>query len=163
MPPLEWLSVLTESRMGACIVVTHADVDHRVARILGWACMRHAEVTRSCRRQHGDNQKPAKIDSKTPKDSDEATSWSIHSGFRIWVRFDDETEGEVELSDLAGNGVFRAWEDRKLFEAVFVGPPGSIAWPDGIELCPDSTYLRLTGLDPEDLFPKLKASSALSS
>ena len=28
--------------------------------------------------------------------------------FRIWLRYDDGTEGEVDLSDLAGRGVFQA-------------------------------------------------------
>lgn len=81
-------------------------------------------------------------------------------GFAIWVRFDDGLEGVVDLSHLAGDGVFRAWDDRKVFESVSVGPAGSIAWPGEIEICPDSTYLRLTGKAPEDVFPKLKPTAA---
>ena len=33
-------------------------------------------------------------------------------GLRIWIRFQDGEEGEIDLSDLAGMGVFKAWEDR---------------------------------------------------
>lgn len=74
---------------------------------------------------------------------------------RIWVRFDDGTEGEVDLSHLAGRGVFKAWGDDTFFRQVHVGPAGSIAWSEEVELCPDSVFLRLTGKSPEELFPRL--------
>jgi hypothetical protein len=32
-------------------------------------------------------------------------------GYRIYLEFADGTKGEVDLSRLAGNGVFRPWED----------------------------------------------------
>ena len=35
------------------------------------------------------------------------------ANLRIWLRYDDGTEGEVDLSDLALRGVFRAWNDAK--------------------------------------------------
>ena len=89
-----------------------------------------------------------------------AEAVEARQGFRIWVKFTDGEEGEVDLADLAGKGVFEAWKDREVFEAVFVGPAGSIAWPGDIEICPDATYLRLTGASPEDLFPGLEPSSA---
>lgn len=31
-------------------------------------------------------------------------------GLRIWLRFSDGSAGEVDLSDLVGRGVFRAWD-----------------------------------------------------
>jgi hypothetical protein len=74
---------------------------------------------------------------------------------RVWVRFDDGTEGEVDFSHLSGRGVFEAWNSRAFFENAHVGPAGSIAWSDDVELCPDSVYLRLTGKRPEELFPRL--------
>ena len=30
-------------------------------------------------------------------------------GYKIWVRFADGTEGEADLSHLAGRGVFALW------------------------------------------------------
>ena len=80
--------------------------------------------------------------------------------FHIWVRYDDGVEGEVDLSDLAGHGVFTAWNDRKLFEGVRLGAHGAIEWGDQLDLCPDAIYLRLTGKSPEDLFPALKRIGA---
>jgi Protein of unknown function (DUF2442) len=78
---------------------------------------------------------------------------------RIWIKFDDGTQGEVDLSDLAGRGVFRSWTDRSVFEQVVVDESGAVAWPGEIDLCPDALYLRLTGKAVEDVFPGLKATS----
>lgn len=78
--------------------------------------------------------------------------------FRIWLRYDDGVEGEVDLSDLAGRGVFVAWNDPGVFQDVHLGSHGAIEWHPEIDLCPDAMYLRLTGKSPEDLFPMLKAS-----
>jgi Protein of unknown function (DUF2442) len=72
--------------------------------------------------------------------------------FRIWLRYDDGTEGEVDLSDVAGRGVFEAWNNRAFFEAVRLGSHGAIEWGSGIDICPDAMYLRLTGKSPEDVF-----------
>lgn len=81
-------------------------------------------------------------------------------GFRIWVRYEDGAEGEVDLSDLAGRGVFQVWKDRRVFETVHVDESGAIAWQGELDLCPDAVYLRLTSKKPEDLFPRLKAVRA---
>lgn len=67
------------------------------------------------------------------------------NGFRIWLRFDDDVEGELDLSDLAGRGVFAAWSDRDFFESVSLGPDRGITWPGDLDLCADSLYLDLTG------------------
>lgn len=80
-------------------------------------------------------------------------------GYRLWLRYDDGTEGTVDLSDLAGRGVFKAWEDRSVFEAARVTESGAIEWPDDIDLCGDALYLRLTGRSPEEVFPRLRAAS----
>lgn len=79
-------------------------------------------------------------------------------GYRVWLRYPDCTEGEVDLSDFAGRGVFKAWEDRRVFEAVKIDESGALVWPDNIDLCPDALYLRLTGNKPEEVFSKLKAT-----
>ena len=74
---------------------------------------------------------------------------------KIWVRFADGVEGEVDLSHLAGRGVFSLWRQPGGFEAVHIGPSGEIAWSDEVDICPDSVYLRLTGKTPEEVFPNL--------
>ena len=68
-------------------------------------------------------------------------------GYCIWVKFEDGTAGEVDLSDIAGKGIFKALEDREFFETVSILPHYSISWggTDEFEICPDSIYLELTG------------------
>ncbi|MGD0125574.1 MAG: DUF2442 domain-containing protein [Terriglobia bacterium] len=83
-------------------------------------------------------------------------SVSALPNLRIKVVFSDGMEGCVDLSELAGQGVFKAWEDEKFFRQVHVGPARQIRWNDEIELCPDAIYLKLTGKTPEDLFPNLR-------
>ncbi|MGI8782790.1 MAG: DUF2442 domain-containing protein [Acidobacteriota bacterium] len=80
------------------------------------------------------------------------------SGYRIWLKYTDGETGEVDLSHLAGRGVFKVWADRRVFEGVHVDPSGAIAWSEDIDLCPDTLYLRLTGKPIDELFPKLKPS-----
>lgn len=65
---------------------------------------------------------------------------------RIWIRYRDGTEGIVDLSYLAGRGVFALWNDPREFAKVHIGSGQAIAWSDEVELCPDATYLRLTPL-----------------
>jgi hypothetical protein len=72
--------------------------------------------------------------------------------YRIWLRYQDGTEGEIDLSHLAGRGVFAAWDDEAVFDQVRLGAHGAIEWPGNLDLCPDALYLRLTGKRPEDVF-----------
>jgi hypothetical protein len=76
--------------------------------------------------------------------------------YRIYLEFSDGARGEVDLSDLAGKGVFQVWNDYNFFEKVHIGDHREIKWNDEIELCADSLYLKLTGKSPEELFPKLR-------
>lgn len=72
-------------------------------------------------------------------------------GFRIWLRYNDGVEGEVDLSDLAGRGVFAAWNDVAFFNTVRLGAHGAIEWGPDLDICPDSMYLRITGKSVEAL------------
>lgn len=76
--------------------------------------------------------------------------------YEVWVEFDDGTSGRIDLSDLAGHGVFEAWDDEDVFANVTIGTAGELVWECGVDLCPDSIYLRLTGKSPEDIFPTLR-------
>ena len=82
-------------------------------------------------------------------------------GYRIWLCYSDSAAGEVDLSHLAGCGVFKAWKDRGFFEAVRVTSYGAIAWGEDIELCPDSLYMELTGKSVAEIMPN--ASVLLSN
>jgi hypothetical protein len=65
--------------------------------------------------------------------------------YRLWLKYSDGVEGEVDLSALVGQGVFAAWLELGAFNAVRVNEFGSPEWPGEIDLCPDSLYMELTG------------------
>lgn len=71
---------------------------------------------------------------------------------RIWLRYDDGVSGEIDLSDIAGQGVFAAWNDPAVFNAVRLGAHGAIEWSPDLDLCPDAMYLRLTGKAFDEVF-----------
>lgn len=57
------------------------------------------------------------------------------------LSFSDGLCGEVDLSDMIGQGVFEALADPAEFAKVYVDPEThTVAWPGGIDLCPDSLY-----------------------
>ena len=75
--------------------------------------------------------------------------------YRIWLRYEDGSEGEVDLSHLVGKGVFAVWDEQGVFAKVRLGPHGEVEWPGEVDLCPDALYLRLTGKQPEEVFAGL--------
>ncbi|MEN9654457.1 MAG: hypothetical protein RL235_569 [Chlamydiota bacterium] len=57
--------------------------------------------------------------------------------YRVWVRFDDGLQGEVDLSDLVGKGVFEAWKSVAFFNQVRVDPVNdTLTWGEDIDLDP---------------------------
>ena len=77
-------------------------------------------------------------------------------GYKLWLKYGDGVEGEVDLSHLAGKGVFRLWDDPGAFEKVAIGGSGEIRWGEQVDLCADALYLQLTGKSLEDVFPNLR-------
>jgi hypothetical protein len=64
--------------------------------------------------------------------------------YHLWVRFEDGLEGEVSLGHLVGRGVFSSWSEEAEFRKVFVDEEsGTVAWPGGIDLAPDTLHRRL--------------------
>jgi len=59
------------------------------------------------------------------------------SKYRVWIRFDDGLEGEVDLNHLVGKGVFKAWDSVQFFNQVRIDPrTNTLAWGDDIDLDP---------------------------
>lgn len=67
--------------------------------------------------------------------------------YKLWIKYSDGTAGEVDLSHLAGRGVFKLWDNYQKFQAVHIAEDGAITWNDQVDLCPDSIYLKLTDND----------------
>ena len=84
------------------------------------------------------------------------TKVSVIANYRLEVAFDDGVRGVVDLSDWVGKGVFALWRDPNIFEKVQIGSFGELIWLDKIDLCPDSLYLKVTGKNPEEVFPSLR-------
>ncbi|MBU4143118.1 DUF2442 domain-containing protein [Patescibacteria group bacterium] len=77
------------------------------------------------------------------------------SNYRVWIKFSDGVEGTVDLSELVGEGVFKAWEDIEFFNSVYIDPEShTIAWKGGIDLCPDNLYAKVLGVEPLSILKK---------
>jgi len=83
------------------------------------------------------------------------TRAEVQENYRLDLMFEDGTCGVVDLSDLVGRGVFVLWNNYSEFRKVKIGSVGELVWTDQVDLCPDSLYLKVTGKQPEDLFPGL--------
>jgi hypothetical protein len=73
-------------------------------------------------------------------------------GYRLFIRFDDGVEGEIDLRKLIEfKGVFEPLRDPKEVAKVRADPDsGTVCWPNGADLDPDVLYAELTG-KPIDL------------
>ena len=68
-------------------------------------------------------------------------------GCKLWVRFEDGLEGEVDLSSLVGKGVFAVWNDPEMFNQVGIDPESrTVVWPGNIDLAPDGLYEDILAL-----------------
>ncbi len=84
------------------------------------------------------------------------TDVTVLDDYRLDLTFDDGTRGVVDVSDLAGQGVFVLWDDYAEFREVEIGNAGELVWAGQVDLCPDSLYLKATGKEPHEVFPGLK-------
>ena len=67
--------------------------------------------------------------------------------YRLAVRFDDGTEGDVDVPQLVQfTGVFEPLRDDDFFAQATVNPElGTICWPNGADLDSDVLYARVVG------------------
>jgi len=63
------------------------------------------------------------------------------SGFVLRLRFEDGTEGEVDLALELHGPVFKPLHDPTFFARVRVNPDtGTIEWPNGADFAPEFLY-----------------------
>lgn len=75
----------------------------------------------------------------------EVTEARPTTGRRVWLRFADGEEGEVDLSRYLGYGpVFGPLADEEFFRQLHV-EAGTIAWPNGADIAPERLYELLVG------------------
>lgn len=71
--------------------------------------------------------------------------------YRIQVKFDDSTNGVLDLSDYAGKGLFISWDKDDNFSKVFIsGESGAITWPGDLDIDTLTLWLQLKGISYED-------------
>jgi hypothetical protein len=76
--------------------------------------------------------------------------------YKIWLKFTDQSAGNVDLSHLAGKGVFTSWNEYENFKNITIENGRRLVWPDEIDIDADSLYLKLTGKTIDELFPAIK-------
>jgi hypothetical protein len=63
------------------------------------------------------------------------------NGYTVWLRFEDGTEGEVDLASELHGPVFEPLQDATYFARVRVNPDtGTIEWPNGADFAPEFLY-----------------------
>lgn len=64
--------------------------------------------------------------------------------YTVWVKFEDGTSGEVDLSSSLRGPVFARLRDVEYFKQVRVDPEiGTIVWPNGADIAPETLYARV--------------------
>jgi hypothetical protein len=78
--------------------------------------------------------------------------------YKLKLLYDDDTEGLVDLSHLAGRGVFKIWDEGQAFFKVSIdSETNALIWSDTVDLDPDNLYLQIKGLT----FEQFKTASIL--
>ena len=58
--------------------------------------------------------------------------------FVVWVRFNDGSEGEIDLADELDGPIFEPLKDPKVFAQVRLDPDvHTLVWPNGADLAPE--------------------------
>jgi Protein of unknown function (DUF2442) len=64
--------------------------------------------------------------------------------YTIWIRFEDGTQGEVDLSAELYGPVFEPLKDQAFFKRFYVNPEtGTIEWPNRADLAPEFLYEKV--------------------
>jgi hypothetical protein len=61
----------------------------------------------------------------------------------VWLKFEDGSEGEVDLASELWGPVFEPLKDPEYFRRLTVAEYGTIAWPNGADLAPEFLYDRV--------------------
>ncbi|HET7117407.1 MAG TPA: DUF2442 domain-containing protein [Hanamia sp.] len=73
--------------------------------------------------------------------------------YKLKVIFSDGIQGVYDVSDVAGQGVFKIWDIDDNFFKVFANKEsGAISWPGDIEIDTINAYCTIQGIPPDKLF-----------
>ncbi|HEV7239721.1 MAG TPA: DUF2442 domain-containing protein [Thermoanaerobaculia bacterium] len=66
------------------------------------------------------------------------------SAYTIWLRFEDGTEGEIDLSQELHGAVFELLQKPEYFASFRVNrDTGTIEWPNGADFAPEFLYEKV--------------------
>jgi hypothetical protein len=86
------------------------------------------------------------------------TQVKAQPNFRLFLKFEDGTEGTIDLSNTVGKGVFKELSNPVIFASAHIdAESGAVAWGDRIDLCPDSLYMQITGKSLDEFRRQLVA------
>ncbi len=74
-------------------------------------------------------------------------------GFIVAMRFNDGTEKHVDISQWFKGPVFKPLKDPKFFAKFFV-ESGTLAWPNGVDIAPETLYEAVDVRTPAKEKPK---------
>ena len=80
-------------------------------------------------------------------------------GFELQLTFTDGTVANINFRDriVGRGGVFVPLQDVTYFARAAVDPEsGTIAWPNGVDFCPDVLFAEATGRNVNDLDRELE-------
>ncbi|MEO6038045.1 MAG: DUF2442 domain-containing protein [Saprospiraceae bacterium] len=71
--------------------------------------------------------------------------------YQLHLHYDDGTESTMDLSYLAGRGIFKQWDENELFFNVKIDTEtNALVWNETLDLDPDSLYLKIKDLTFEE-------------
>jgi hypothetical protein len=71
-----------------------------------------------------------------------------HEDHTLELVFENGEKGVYDCSELIGFGVFEEFRDINYFKQVSVAF-GTVTWPHGQDICPDTLYLTATGKEDQ--------------
>ena len=86
--------------------------------------------------------------------------------YRVRIAFADGTDGEVDLGDFGGRGVFRRWDSPGVWKGMRVNR-GTLEWGSDdpqrvLDFCPEMLYSRASGISRDQMESESFARAALA-
>ena len=73
--------------------------------------------------------------------------------YTLWLRFQDGASGEVDIAPSLKGPVFEPLRDLEFFKQAQVDPEiGTVVWPNGADVAPETLYKRLQVAAPTGAF-----------
>ncbi|HET8773972.1 MAG TPA: DUF2442 domain-containing protein [Thermoanaerobaculia bacterium] len=111
-----------------------------VALLLEWWHLHRDELSANwLRARAGEQLLPIEPLEKTAMYYNVTAAKYVHD-YVVWVKFEDGTEGEIDLAGELWGPVFEPLKDLQRFREVTLAEYGTIAWPNGADIAPEFLY-----------------------